>query len=290
MKKILAVSGGIDSMVMLDVFVRKNTDDLIVAHFNHGTRGSTTDDERFIRQKSEEYGVKFISGKAVLGEEVSEEAARQARYNFLYHVANKFNGEIYTAHHLDDLLESIAINLIRGTGWRGLTPLENTKIKRPLLEKGFSRNKILQYASENNLIFRQDPTNNSDSYLRNRVRETLRFLTKDQRLELMQLNHKQRKIRREVEDIVKKIALSVSERDEYGLNILRSFFYEIDEAIGVEILREILDKVKIHLTRPRLLDLLQAIKTYQNGKKFNLPKDRMAEISKEYIRIKIELG
>ena len=170
MKKILAVSGGIDSMVLLERFFRAEPENIVVAHFNHGTRISADLDEQFVFSRCKELKVPFETMKIMLGEGVSEELARQKRYDFLYHVANKYGGEIYTAHHLDDLIESIAINLIRGTGWRGLTPFSDNRIHRPFIEMGFYKVDILRFAAENKVLFREDPTNATDDYLRNRVR------------------------------------------------------------------------------------------------------------------------
>ena len=103
-KKILAVSGGIDSMVLLEKFFRDDPENIVVAHFNHGTRKSADLDEQFVFSRCKELKVPFETMKIMLGEGVSEELARQKRYDFLYHVANKYGGEIYTAHHLDDLI------------------------------------------------------------------------------------------------------------------------------------------------------------------------------------------
>ena len=88
-------------------------------------------------------------------------------------IAKSQNAKIYTAHHQDDLLESIIINLLRGTEWRGLAPMGSQNIARPFIEKGWGKKDILKYAGERQLKFRQDPTNNEDNYLRNRIRTTL---------------------------------------------------------------------------------------------------------------------
>lgn len=86
--------------------------------------------------------------------------------------------EIWTAHHLDDLAESVIINLLRGTGWRGLAVFSQARIGRPLLNmtltyEPLDRNAILEYAGKRRLTFREDQSNSSDEYLRNRVRRRL---------------------------------------------------------------------------------------------------------------------
>ena len=116
MSKILAVSGGIDSMVMLDIF---KDEDVVVAHFDHGTRPSSLNDATFVRNQAAKYQKVFQAARGELGEGASEDAARKARYQFLHDIARQYQpAEIYTAHHLDDLIESIIINIMRGTGWR----------------------------------------------------------------------------------------------------------------------------------------------------------------------------
>ena len=160
MKKILAVSGGVDSMVLFDLY--KN-DDVIVAHFDHGTRPSSKQDAEFVQKICQENNIKCIVETANLGENVSEALARECRYNFLNQVAKVQNAKIYTAHHQDDLLESIIINLLRGTEWRGLVPMGSQNIARPFIEKGWRKKDIIKYAGKRKLKFRQDPTNNEDN-------------------------------------------------------------------------------------------------------------------------------
>ena len=303
-KKILAVSGGIDSMALLDMFYKKEPANILVAHFNHGTRDSADADEMFVKEKCAELMVPFESRKIMLGDGVSEEEAREKRYDFLYHVANKYNGIIYTAHHVDDLLESVVINLIRGTFWRGLAPFGNTKIQRPLVDLGIGKIDILRYASKNHLCFRQDPTNFEDDYLRNRVRRALGKLEQKTKNQLLELAKKQKVLREEIEknltDLSKQIIIKNS-----GDEIIfqRDFFkssagetmcennintQECEKKVNMltcEILRTICLGRGISLTRPQIIDFLEAIREYKPGKKFNLPKDRMATISRDFVRL-----
>lgn len=285
-KKILAVSGGVDSMVLLDMFCKSQPDNILVAHFNHGTRESADLDEEFVKQRCKEYGVPFESSKMILGEGVSEEEAREKRYAFLYHVANKYQGEICTAHHLDDLLESVVINLIRGTFWRGLAPFGNSKIRRPLVDFKMNKTDILRYAGENHLCFRQDPTNYQDDYLRNRVRESLKSLEKEKKVAVLELAEKQRSLREEIEKNLGNLLETIVMKNSQGeIFFRRDYFQREESAVSSEILRSICLEANISLTRPQLLYFLEAIKNYQPGKKFNLPKDKMATISRDFVRL-----
>lgn len=291
MKKILAVSGGVDSMVLLDIF--KNDPNILVAHFNHGTRNSADDDEAFVRQRCKELGVDITVGRSKLGPDTSEEKAREARYEFLFSVRDdilkRVPGEevlIYTAHHLDDLVESVFINLSRGTGWRGLTPFSMVGTFRPFLSGDVllpeSKGDILTYAAQNKITFREDPTNSSEKYLRNRIREKIKTMEPGVHFDLNQtmkeMYFNQLKIRNEVEEILE----SLMPKDEI---FQREWFSNLDDKVAIEILRFALEKKDIKLTGPQLNDFLFAIRTYQPEKKFNLPEDRLITIHKNYFKI-----
>lgn len=128
-KKILAVSGGVDSMVMLNIIYNSTVkkygydfakENIIIAHFEHGIRGEESKlDLEFVKETANKLGLRFEFSYGNLGKNTSEAKAREVRYNFLRGTAAKHQGIIYTAHHLDDLVETVIINLKRGTGWRG---------------------------------------------------------------------------------------------------------------------------------------------------------------------------
>jgi len=176
---IIAVSGGIDSVVLLDMLVTNRCPGfeakgsrLIVAHFDHGIRTESVGDAEFVRELAESYGLKYVTKRVELGVGASEETARIERYNFLRQCCKDYNAQLVTAHHQDDLVETMIINLIRGTGWRGLASLESSKCCfRPLL--GTPKQVIAGYAQERQLLWKEDSTNQQQSYLRNYVRLTL---------------------------------------------------------------------------------------------------------------------
>lgn len=306
-------------MVLLEKFFRTEPENIVVAHFNHGTRTSADLDEQFVFSRCKELKVPFETMKIMLGEGVSEELARQKRYDFLYHVANKYGGEIYTAHHLDDLIESIAINLIRGTGWRGLTPFSDNRIHRPFIERGFYKTDILRFAAENKVLFREDPTNSTDDYLRNRVRSKLLIMPRVEKERLIDFYKRQAIIRHEIEELCESLLNSLliknssdkinGEVDSHGdanftsvfrtesevlsdIKIRKDFFLgnsflgnneNYTEETVEEVLRFICEKIGVNLTRIQLKDFLRAIRTYGTNKKFNLPRDKMAVIGRDFI-------
>lgn len=167
---VVAVSGGVDSVALLHWLNTRGGLELTVAHFDHGIRTDSEEDRLLVQAMAKDYNLPFVYKEANLGPEVSEATARDARYEFLRLVAKDNNAQaILTAHHLDDVLETAVINLLRGTGRKGLTSLDNRKdILRPLLN--VEKNQIYEYAKTNNLHWREDSTNQNTDYLRNYVR------------------------------------------------------------------------------------------------------------------------
>ena len=297
MKYLLAVSGGVDSMVLFDIF---KDFDVVVAHFNHQLRPSADEDEKFVRRVCRENDIRCEVGYLKASGKISEEKARFERYKFLEGVREKLEKEsgesvqILTAHHLDDLTETVAINLIRGTGWRGLSPF-SMKVYRPFIQDGDvlkpeSKADILTYAARNKINFRQDPTNFEPDFLRNRVREKLSTLDPEEHFKLNQeikrLWLRQNKIREEISEIILEM-FNKGEFREEGV-ISRAVFRDLDEEVALEILRQLLEWRENSLTRPQLVDFLKAIKTYLPEKKFNFPGDRLVTIHKNYVRIQSE--
>lgn len=179
-KLFLAVSGGLDSMVLLHL-LQQLPYEIAVLHCNFQLRGiESFDDQSFVQQYCDENNIKvfitqFDTEAFAKDYKLSTQvAARELRYSWFYELLETHNFDyVLTAHHADDNLETFLINLTRGTGLDGLTgiPEQNDKIIRPLLP--FSRDEILQYASENNIEWREDSSNASNKYLRNKIRHDL---------------------------------------------------------------------------------------------------------------------
>ena len=173
-KYIVAVSGGIDSVVLLHKLVAQNSNPnspnvFVVAHFDHGIREDSKDDALFVKALAQTYDLEFVCERAELGHGASEAEAREARYVFLYKVMQAYGAEaIITAHHQDDVIETILVNVLRGTSPRGLIGYSRQNIVRPLLDK--PKSWILDYATKNNLHWHEDSTNADIEYLRNYIR------------------------------------------------------------------------------------------------------------------------
>ena len=176
-KLLLATSGGIDSMVLLALCHQLKLD-IRVAHCNFQLRDAESDaDEKFVKAQCEKLDIllfvnHFDTKKFAEAQKLSiQVVARNLRYDwFNTLLINNDYDYILTAHHLDDSLETFLINFTRGSGLDGLTgiPQQNGNIVRPLLP--FSRNEIETFAKENNLNWREDSSNTSDKYLRNKLR------------------------------------------------------------------------------------------------------------------------
>lgn len=179
---LLAVSGGIDSMTMANLFLRSRwRGQLGVAHVNFCLRGAEADgDEALVRQWAEQADLPFFSMRfdtlayAKQRAISTQMAARELRYRWF---ADLMDQEGYRwlaiAHNQDDGVETLFLNLLRGTGYRGLGGIrsQNGVVIRPLL--GFSRQALLSYAQQVQLSYREDRTNSESHYARNRLRNVV---------------------------------------------------------------------------------------------------------------------
>lgn len=180
---LLAVSGGKDSMTMLDLFNSFKDEfklNLIVCHFNHSLRDNADRDENFVREQCEKYGLKFYSKKedvnkfSVENRLSTEEGARILRYKFFDEIKKNENLDyIATAHNKNDLAETVVMRILRGTGINGLVGIQSERgdLIRPVLD--FSRVEIENYIKENDISFVEDETNFEDIYSRNKIRLNL---------------------------------------------------------------------------------------------------------------------
>lgn len=265
---IAAVSGGVDSVVMLHHLLSTNHH-LVVAHFDHGMRKDSAADSRFVSALAEKYRLPFELGEGKLGPKASEETARRARHEFLNRIRQKHHaGKIATAHHHDDVAETAVINLLRGTGRQGMNSLKETDIySRPLIK--WTKSQIYEYALKHRLEWVEDATNLSSKYLRNRVRyrlipilrQTGKFVGFESLIEWFYKHNSVidtlagKLINANVEISRNRLALPVKLLD--------------DELIGKEVLVMILRQQKIEVNRAEVERLIRFANTGQSGKYFN---------------------
>ena len=175
-----AVSGGADSVCLLDRVRSLEGVECACAHYDHGLRPESAADAAFTAGLCEKWGVPFFTERgdvAALARETGkslETAAREARYAFLYRAAAAWGADrIATAHTMNDNAETVLFRMARGTGLRGLTgiPAERGRLVRPLLRA--TRAQIEEYLRERDIPWREDATNALDDAARNRVRHHL---------------------------------------------------------------------------------------------------------------------
>jgi tRNA(Ile)-lysidine synthase len=215
-KLLLATSGGVDSMVMAHLFHKLNYE-IAIAHCNFQLREiESFEDQKFVQEYADantitlfvtQFDTKAFAEDYKLSTQV---AARELRYNWFYELLETENYDyILTAHHADDNLETFLINLSRGTGLEGLTgiPEQNENIIRPLLQ--FSRQEIENYAKENNIQWREDSSNTSDKYLRNKIRHHLVPMLKELNPNFITSFQKTQTYLQEAQDMVEDASIMV---------------------------------------------------------------------------------
>jgi tRNA(Ile)-lysidine synthase len=176
-RSVIAISGGVDSVVLAHLCSNMNLN-FALAHCNFNLRGEESNaDEDFVLELADQFDVEVFvqnfdtQAYADKNKRSIQMAARELRYDWFNELAEQLQFDyILTAHHADDNLETFLINFTRGTGLNGLTgiPIINENIVRPLLP--FSRELIETYATENNISWREDSSNSTRKYLRNKLR------------------------------------------------------------------------------------------------------------------------
>lgn len=185
-KLLIAISGGIDSVVLTHLLYKLNID-ISLAHCNFKLRKQESDlDESFVKEFGKELNIKTFTTQFDTNSFAKEQklsiqiAARKLRYDWFQKLTEKHLFDyVLTAHHADDNLETFLINLSRGTGLGGLTgiPIINSNIIRPLLP--FSREEIELYAHDNTIDWREDKSNASIKYVRNKIRHQITPILKE---------------------------------------------------------------------------------------------------------------
>jgi tRNA(Ile)-lysidine synthase len=180
-KFVLAISGGVDSMVLLNLFLQTNHN-FCVCHVNHNIRSDSHKDESLIRSICERNNIPFFL-KSIDVEQYcrdnkvsTELGAREIRYTFFQTIMDKYQYDyLVTAHNADDQIETMLFNLCRGSGVQGLAGMsafdDKRKIIRPLLS--MTKKEIYHYAKDNGIMWNEDSTNKENDYDRNFIRNEI---------------------------------------------------------------------------------------------------------------------
>jgi tRNA(Ile)-lysidine synthase len=290
---IVAVSGGVDSVVLLHKLIHGEIaqfetvgpQDVVVAHVNHGIRAAESDnDEEFVRQLAAKFGVRFESARLSLWPKASEDEARKKRYEFLDSLAEKYNTDrVLLAHHHGDVIETAVLNMLRGSGRRGLSSLQSRPHRiRPLLSS--SKHELMHYAHEHGLSWVEDETNNDPAYRRNAVRRALsdKLEHADYR-RLYEHITKSHHINREIDRLV-------GEQLRYKLKgravVPRAWFVTLPHDIATEYMHAILTSCEARDIDRRLVERVAlATKVATPGKKIDIDKQLVGLVTKRSLRI-----
>ena len=280
---VVAVSGGVDSMALLDLLSKQPGHKLIVAHFDHGIREDSLADRKLVQDVTRRHGHPFVYDEGKMGFGTSEESARKARYDFLHSVRKSSGAHaVITAHHQDDLLETAVHNLLRGTGRKGLVSLRSRKnLHRPLLD--IPKSDLIAYAKDQGLVWREDSTNADLRFRRNYIRhKILPKFSHEQKQELLQHIRKMRNLDADIDnELVNHLHLhpNFSELD-------RHWFIMLPHSVAKEILAEWLRRHRIKDISNKMLErLVTAAKTYRPGKITDVDDKYIFEISKQTLKL-----
>jgi tRNA(Ile)-lysidine synthase len=278
-KYVVAVSGGVDSMVLLSLLARRPELEIIVAHFNHGIRADAVLDEKLVAATAKKYNLPVKIGRADLGSKISEEKARMARYRFLEAVKNRYKANaIITAHHQDDLIETALINIVRGTGHRGMVAIaKNPNIMRPMLN--IPKSKLIDYANQNHIVWREDSTNKNIAYLRNYIRQSLMTGLSEQQRQYITDNIE--KIAH-ITDGLNKLVAKLSEKVVQDGVINRQAFISLPREIENELVHYWLRQQKVEdIDRETVERIGLALKTAQPNTIYPVKKGLILKIQKQ---------
>ncbi len=282
---IIAVSGGVDSVVLLHMIATQvehtkktnnNTQDslglrpplYVVTHVDHGIREDSGKDALFVEQLAANYDLQFESTKLNLGSGVSEELARQKRYEYLFSIMKKYKAEsVVTAHHQDDVIETMIVNMVRGTGPKGLVGFSQPNILRPLLNK--TKDEIKEYARKYSLSWHEDSTNNDQSYLRNEIRQRIIPKLGAKRDELLALRRSIEETTGELDSLTKKLLVQTLERGE----LVRARFVILPYCVQKELMASWLRISGVEIDKIMIEKAVLAAKTLRIGKHIELSKN-----------------
>ena len=237
-KLLIAVSGGVDSVVLAHL-CKLSKMEFSIAHCNFNLRGEESDaDEAFVKELAENMEVPFFTqsfNTLKFAENASisiQMAARELRYNWFEELSNSMEFDYtLTAHHANDNLETFLINLIRGTGPEGMQGIKDKhhQLIRPLIN--FSRSEIEEFANTESLKWREDSSNASDKYMRNRIRHHMVPLMQELNPQLLETFAKTQQHLNEsmelVEDYMSLLYPKIISRDVFGYALDIAFLKKV---------------------------------------------------------------
>ena len=294
---IIATSGGPDSMVLLTLLlaVKKEKNlKLVCAHVNHKLRKESDDEAEMVKKYCEKENIIFEYMTIDKYKGNIENYARAKRYEFFDKLIKKYSSPyLLTAHHGDDLTETIMMRLIRGSSLKGyagfseITEKKGYKIYRPLITK--TKTELLNYAKENNIPYAIDQTNESDNYTRNRIRKyilpTLKKENKNVHLKFLEFS----KIISETEDYFEKVLAKKIEKIYQDNKLNVEIFLTEEPLIQKKLIHNILNNIykdKINLINDNHFNnILSTVKNKKPNIQINLPNNKILKKAYNYVWI-----
>ena len=269
---ILSCSGGPDSMCLLDILFKLKKQlnlKIVVAHINHNQRKESIDEKKFVEEYCKKHDLIFEYLSIEIFQDNFQKDARDKRYNFLENLVTKHNSKtVFTAHHGDDLIETILMRLSRGSkiqgyaGFRAINCVQSYKILRPLIF--YNKEDILNYNKENSVLYKIDESNFETNYTRNKYRKNFLPLLKavDKNIHLQYLNYSEELLK--YYDYINKLVLEknliknnkldlkkIEKEDVFiqdkSIELLLSLFQEKEE---LEVSNNIINEIKKLINSP----------------------------------------
>ena len=289
---LVAVSGGLDSTVLLDWLVAGGPErELVVAHFDHRLRANSGDDAKFVTRLAESYGLDCQIGVGDLSPSAGEAEARSARYRFLAQSLEATKaGAVITAHHQDDLIETMILNLIRGTGRRGLTSLRSQpRLQRPFL--GLPKSALLAEAEARGLSWVEDATNLSPKLRRNWVRQTIcPRLDDSSRRQLLEIQDRMSELNDRFDRQLAEYLKYVSYRRQ-GQVYPRDWFNQLPDQLATEVVHYWLaSQIGVSGRGRQIRYLVDQLRQLAPGKRLSLTSGQFIDLTKRSIRLNQPAG
>lgn len=276
--RIVAVSGGPDSMYLLTRLMKEQSlkqSQLIVAHVNHKTRKECEKEAQFLKRFCDQHHLIFeqLEIKEYQKNHFTEEEARQIRIKFFLDLAHKYHADaVLTAHHGDDLVETILMKILRGSTLEGICGIKSkTKIQdvifyRPLLSK--TKQEIIEVLNQEHIPYFIDESNTSNKHIRNRLRtELLPKLKKEDKLVHLKFLKFSQELT-EATEYIKKTILSVKKRIKQDGTTDRIEFLKLDPYLQKEYMKsELKEAYQHHITKINPTHVRELLKVLQNSQK-----------------------
>jgi len=295
-KMIVAVSGGPDSVCLLGILKEAGCSNLVVAHLDHQIRKTSHQDAELVKKLADEYGYTFELRKIDVQKRAQDEKdnleaiGRDERYRFFRELKDKHQARyIVTAHHADDQVETVLMNILRGCGVEGLAGMREVDddIWRPLLP--YSKGDILAYCKDNKLKFIEESTNNDLKYRRNFLRLKVIPLLKELNPNLLgTMNNNIRIWNMTAEYLSIKAQEYLRSNKQRSLRYRLQTFLSLDELEQQIVLRSIFEEVHGHkqnLIQDHLEQVLKVLRTNISGKQKEFGPGKVIIRRKEYFEI-----